>query len=99
MISEVDIDGKGSVGFGEFVSLMAMKVKENEASQEFRDAFRVFDKDQDGFISPNELRHVMVNFGERVTDEELEQMVKEADVDGDGLINFEEFVKVMISSL
>ncbi|CAN1271910.1 Calmodulin-like protein 8 [Linum perenne] len=41
----------------------------------------------------------MVNFGERVTDEELEQMVKEADVDGDGLINFEEFVKVMISSL
>ncbi|CAN1271911.1 unnamed protein product [Linum perenne] len=78
---------------------MAMKVKENEASQEFRDAFRVFDKDQDGFISPNELRHVMVNFGERVTDEELEQMVKEADVDGDGLINFEEFVKVMISSL
>ncbi|CAN1765182.1 CAM [Linum perenne] len=58
MISEVDIDGKGSVGFGEFVSLMAMKVKENEASQEFRDAFRVFDKDQDGFISPNEVTHL-----------------------------------------
>ncbi|CAN1271914.1 unnamed protein product [Linum perenne] len=58
MISEVDIDGKGSVGFGEFVSLMAMKVKENEASQEFRDAFRVFDKDQDGFISPNEVNYL-----------------------------------------
>ncbi|CAN1245603.1 CAM5 [Linum grandiflorum] len=41
----------------------------------------------------------MMNVVERVTDEELEQMVKEADLDGDGLINFEEFAKVMLASL
>ncbi|CAN1245602.1 unnamed protein product [Linum grandiflorum] len=55
MINQVDVDGKGSIGFDEFLSLMASKVKENEADQELRDAFRVFDKDQDGFISPNEV--------------------------------------------
>ncbi|CAI0384552.1 unnamed protein product [Linum tenue] len=98
MMRQVDVEGKGSIEFGEFLGLMATKMKENEADQELREAFRVFDQDQDGFISPNELRHVMMNVGERVTDEELEQMVKVADLDGDGRINYEEFVKMMLAS-
>ncbi|CAI0384107.1 unnamed protein product [Linum tenue] len=55
MMRQVDVEGKGSIEFGEFLGLMATKMKENEADQELREAFRVFDKDQDGFISPNEV--------------------------------------------
>ena len=42
----------------------------------------------------SQLRHVMTNLGEKLTDEEVDEMIREADVDGDGQVNYEEFVKV-----
>jgi hypothetical protein len=57
---------------------------------------QVFDKDGNGFISAAELRHVMTNLGEKLTDEEVDEMIREADIDGDGQINYEEFVKMMM---
>ena len=50
---------------------------------------RVFDKDGNGFISAAELRHVMTNLGEKLTDEEVDEMIREADIDGDGQVNYE----------
>lgn len=44
-----------------------------------------------------QLRHVMTNLGEKLTDEEVEEMIKEADVDGDGQVNYEEFVRMMLA--
>ncbi|XP_010274270.1 PREDICTED: calmodulin-like protein 11 isoform X2 [Nelumbo nucifera] len=97
MISEVDVDGNGTIEFGEFLGLMARKMKETDAEEELKEAFKVFDKDQNGYISANELRHVMVNLGEKLTDEEVEQMIKEADLDGDGQVNYDEFVRMMMA--
>ncbi|KAI9185947.1 hypothetical protein LWI28_012228 [Acer negundo] len=97
MINEVDINGNGTIEFGEFLNLMARKMKECEAEEELREAFKVFDKDQDGYISPNELRQVMINLGEKLTDEELAQMIIEADMDGDGQVNYDEFVRMMLA--
>ena len=51
---------------------------------EIREAFRVFDKDGNGFISAAEFRHVMTN----LTDEEVDEMIKEADIDGDDQVNY-----------
>ncbi|PIA31617.1 hypothetical protein AQUCO_04900129v1 [Aquilegia coerulea] len=97
MISEVDVNRNGTIEFGEFLSLMARKMKEVDAEEELTEAFRVFDKDQDGYISATELRHVMLNLGETLTDEEVELMIKEADLDGDGQVNYEEFVRMMLA--
>ncbi|URE48218.1 receptor kinase 1 [Musa troglodytarum] len=97
MINEVDADGNGTIDFPEFLNLMARKMKDTDSEEELKEAFRVFDKDQDGFISAAELRHVMTNLGEKLTDEEVDEMIREADVDGDGQINYEEFVKVMMA--
>nr|KJB38241.1 hypothetical protein B456_006G243600 [Gossypium raimondii] len=95
MINEVDADGNGTIEFSEFLNLMAKKMQETDAEEELKEAFRVFDKDLNGYISASELRNVMMNLGEKLSDEEVEQMIKEADLDGDGQVNYEEFVKMM----
>ncbi|XP_045798396.1 calmodulin-like isoform X4 [Trifolium pratense] len=96
MVNQVDTDGNGTIEFGEFLNFMARKMKETEAEDELKEAFWVFDKDKDGYISPNELRSVLRIIGEKVTEEELEQMIKTADLDGNGLIDYQEFVRMML---
>lgn len=79
---------------------MARKMKDTDSEEEIREAFRVFDKDGNGFISAAELRHVMTNLGEKLTDEEVDEMIREADIDGDGQVNYEGnycFLKLVIS--
>ncbi len=87
---------------------MARKMKDTDSEEEIREAFRVFDKDGNGFISAAELRfvrrdkfflivgiffssHVMTNLGEKLTDEEVDEMIREADIDGGRLTNQPKF--------
>ena len=97
MVNEVDVDGSGTIEFSEFLNLMARKMRDSDSEEQLKEAFRVFDKDQNGFISAAELRNVLTNLGEKLTDDEIDEMIREADVDGDGQINYEEFVKVMMT--
>ena len=94
---QVDADGNGTIDFPEFLSLMARKMKDTDTEEELIEAFKVFDRDGNGFISAAELRHVMTNLGEKLTDEEVDEMIREADVDGDGAINYQEFVRMMMA--
>ncbi|KAK3139255.1 hypothetical protein QOZ80_5AG0380290 [Eleusine coracana subsp. coracana] len=97
MVAEVDADGSGAIDFHEFLVLLARKMRDAGADDELREAFHVFDQDQNGYISRDELRHVLENLGEKLSDEELVEMLREADVDGDGQINYNEFAKVMMA--
>ena len=97
IIAEVDLDGNGYVDFNEFVIIMQKRSKELDPEEEIISAFRVFDKDGNGTLSTKELRHIMTTIGDKLTDEEVDQMIEEADIDGDGVINYEEFVRMMMA--
>merc|ERR1712113_575969 len=97
MINEVDADGNGTIDFPEFLSLMARKMKDTDTEEEPIEAFKVFDRDGDGFISAGELRYSMTNLGEKLSDLEVDEMIREADLDNDGQINYDEFVKMMMA--
>ncbi len=62
---------------------------DTNTDEELFETFKIFDKDGNGVISAAELKHVMENLGEKLTDEEVANMIREADSDGDGQINYE----------
>ena len=97
MIKEVDADGNSTIDFHEFISLMTGNKNTNDSERELQEAFRVYDRDGSGFISASELRHVMADSGVRLSVKELDNMLREADIDGDGQINYEEFVRKMMT--
>ncbi|XP_046336538.2 calmodulin-like [Haliotis rufescens] len=108
MISEGDPDGKGTLDLPQFLNMMSKKLNEEEdeededeededSEEEYRAAFRLFDKDGDGSISATEVKAFLINMGENWTEEEIDDMINEADADGNGEVDYEEFVKMMKS--
>lgn len=87
-MSDFDFKGNGTIDFGEFVQMMSRKVQDADTEAELREAFAVFDKDGDGFIGATELQSVMSQLGENLTLEDVHSMIREADQDGDGRINY-----------
>jgi Ca2+-binding EF-hand superfamily protein len=72
-------------------------MKENDTEEELIETFKFFDKDGNGLISAHELRFVMMTAGESLKEEEIDEMIREADIDGDGYVDYEEFVRMMLS--
>jgi len=95
MISDVDDDGSGTIGYEEFLKMMTHKILNRDPKDEILKAFRLFDDDETGKISFKNLKRVAKELGERMTDEELQEMIDEADRDGDGEVNEEEFLRIM----
>jgi calmodulin len=93
MILEVDADGSGTIDFGEFLEMMGRKLNQIDIETELKDAFKVYDRDGNGFVSMAELRFYLASEG--ITHEEIDEISKIADIDGDGHINFNEFVRLL----
>merc|ERR1711872_384967 len=98
IVLEVDIDGNGTIEFEEFLSLMKKKATEVDEEADLREAFKIFDRDRDGFISMKELKKVSNMLGTMLTKEELKEFMDEADADGNGKLDYDEFVKMMLST-
>lgn len=95
MVDAFDQNGNGTIEFNEFLQMMSKKMKIPDGEDELKEAFKVFDKNNDGLISASELRHVMTNLGEKLSEAEVDDMMKEADMDGDGMVNYTEFVMIL----
>jgi calmodulin len=97
IISEADPNNTGMITFEQFLDIYAVRAKEPNSEEDLIEAFKIFDSDGSGTISADELRTVMMTLGEKLSREEAEAMIKEADVDGDGNINYKEFVNTLVS--
>lgn len=95
MIADVDKEGTGKISFNDFLAVMTQKMAEKDTKEEILKAFRLFDDDETGKISFKNLKRVAKELGENLTDEELQEMIDEADRDGDGEVNEDEFLRIM----
>merc|ERR1711862_72609 len=88
MIGDVDDDGSGTIEYPEFLKMMTFKILK---------AFKLFTGEDkwNPRINFKNLQRVAKELGERMTDEELQEMINEADTDGDGEVNEEEFLRIM----
>eukprot|EP00566_Odontella_aurita_P025339 CAMPEP_0113571590 /NCGR_PEP_ID=MMETSP0015_2-20120614/25636_1 /TAXON_ID=2838 /ORGANISM="Odontella" /LENGTH=113 /DNA_ID=CAMNT_0000474553 /DNA_START=319 /DNA_END=660 /DNA_ORIENTATION=+ /assembly_acc=CAM_ASM_000160 len=96
-MKNLEIDKNNTVDFPNFLKLMASILSDTDSEEEIMEAFKIFDKDEDGLITVAEFWHIVINLGERITDEELEEIIKTCTNDGEDRVNYMEFVK-MISS-
>ncbi|XP_074820458.1 uncharacterized protein LOC141994187 isoform X1 [Natator depressus] len=95
IISEVDKEGSGKINFDSFLYAMTQKMSEPESREDILKAFKLFDDNGTGKISFQNLKRVAGEIGENLTDEELQEMIDEADVDGDGEVNEQEFLRII----
>ena len=93
-LKSVDTDGNGSIDFGEFVSMIATRMKLEPIWKMFQN----LDKDGDGYLTVDDLRTGLQELNENVTDADLAKFVSNADTNGDGRVDYEEFAVSMILS-
>lgn len=95
MLAEVDGGKNGKLSYEEFAKLIAMKVSERDSNQDLVKSFRMFDETGKGAIDFETLLNVAEDLGEEITEEQVQEMIDEADLNGDGDVDEEEFVKML----
>ena len=98
MINEADIEGNGSITFDGFVSLLNGKLRNEEVQEEIVETFKKFDQDNNGLIGPEDIYNLLHSFNQDITISEAEEMIKNVDIDDDGLVNYKEFVKMIFDN-
>merc|ERR1719313_2794300 len=95
MVTDIDNDGNGTIEFAEFLGMMTGKMGEKDSREDIEKVFKLFDDDNCSKITFKNLARVAEELGETIDDEELQDMINQADRDGDGAINVDEFYRIM----
>ncbi|XP_041353557.1 calmodulin-like isoform X2 [Gigantopelta aegis] len=81
----------------EVLKIVAKYGFQPEATEDLREALRIFDKDGNGYINVGEFRHVLVSLGEKLADEEVDELMRELNMTGDGQFSYDDLINVIKS--
>lgn len=95
MITDLDADGNGTIDFGEWFTLMTKRVNDKDSRANINKIFALYDDERTGYISIKNLRRVAQELSENISEEELQELINRADIDGDGLVSEEEFYTIL----
>ena len=97
IIEENELEGFDQINYENFISIINRKEKDIDNEEEVIKAFKVFDKEGNGLININDLKNIMINVGNAISEKEINDLLMEADLDMDGFINYEEFIRALLS--
>lgn len=98
MIKEADRRDRGFIEFDDFVKTVSKHWNEVTSEEEIIECFKVFDREGSGYLEAKEFKKVLLNLGEQLTDEEVEDMLKVANLDQDGQLNYRNLTHTLLSS-
>uniref|UniRef100_A0A5S6R5W0 EF-hand domain-containing protein n=1 Tax=Trichuris muris TaxID=70415 RepID=A0A5S6R5W0_TRIMR len=90
-VREIAGDGSEEIDFNTLIPLFTYQAEGEEDIVELKETFSIFDRNGDGYITTAELKQVLEDLGDSVSDEDVRAIIASTDSDQDGLINFEEF--------
>lgn len=99
-LKEADTNKSGQIEWHEFLAVVPKKLKAielEEQERELMEAFKLFDTDNDGIIDAKEFTDTLMRLGEKLTQAQAAQLAKDADLNGNGKIEYSEFVKWLMS--
>ena len=96
IINNIDKDDKGYFDYEDFKRIMNNKDIDSIKEREIINAFRIFDIDGNGLISKENLTNMISKLGGDLNENEIKDMINQSDIYGDGFINYEEFVRMML---
>jgi len=96
LVMESDLNGDGTIDFQEFLEMMKRKSSETDQTEALKEAFKIFDKNRNGYIEAKELKAVTTTLGQALSDDEFSEFWNEADANSDGKLDYEEFIKMML---
>merc|ERR1712087_1093555 len=99
MMASVDLNNDGEIDFAEFVQMMENRMFLPSNTLEYQDAFKFFDKNGDGAIDFSELKDVLLSLGEDFAEQDIHDMIDEADLSGTGKVGFDEFILMMPANM
>lgn len=94
----VDKDRSGTIDFKEFLGLLVLLMQETDREDELIEAFKSLDDDGNGQLSTHEIRYAISKSKDGLTDEEIDEILKEADENGDGYIDYQALMKVLTTN-
>ena len=95
-LMQISKSNRSKVDFNEFLSLAQRNLNENRINeQQMREAFKMFDNYGNGLVNLMQMRNALQNLGEKLRDEEMDELLREADIDAEGNVNYEELVKIL----
>ena len=98
LTNEVDPRKFGVLNFQQFLVMMSRNLRNGPTTDDrHREVFMYFDVDEKGFITTSDLRQAMINLGENIADKDIKQMIKEAAIEKDGQVSYDEFIKILLS--
>lgn len=77
--------------------MMTRQMKREDTEEHIKASFKIFDKNNTNEVSVQELKHVLITIGEKLSEDEFDEMIKEAEIDKNGMINCNDFVKMLMS--
>merc|ERR1711957_38230 len=95
MVADLDADGSGEIEFGEFLDVMCAKISDKNTMDEIDRVFKLFDKDRNGTLEADDLSRVLKELGEEIPEEDVREIIQRADLDGDGVVNLQDFYNVL----